>query len=226
MENCLDQFGYLSWHIQKDSVPVVSVQFPLLTRSSFSLKTQETKIPVNRSCDIQDIRDSQSGDPDAFRRLVKRYQSHVSKLLWKFSRNRDIHEELVQESFVQAYLSLQTYKAYAPFEHWLSRIVIRVGYRHWKQSKQHAYVSIENCDWTKFHTPVNSNEAAELVHWLLSQLPPRDRLVLTLRYLEQCNVEETARHTGWSQSLVKVQTHRAIQKLKKLLKTTNIEFEL
>ena len=69
-------------------------------------------------------------------------------------------------------------------------------------------------------------QAAELVHHLLSKLPPRDRLVLTLRYLDQCSVSETAQRTGWSLSLVKVQTHRAKQKLKKMLKNTDIEFEM
>ena len=40
------------------------------------------------------------------------------------------------------------------------------------------------------------------------------------------NVEETADRIGWSLSLVKVQTHRAKQKLKKLLENTDIEFEV
>lgn len=72
---------------------------------------------------------------------------------------------------------------------------------------------------------MSPRQAAELVHMLLSKLPHRDRLVLTLRYLEQCSVEETARRTGWSISLVKVQTYRAKQKLKKLLENTDIDVE-
>ena len=194
----------------------------------FSLKTQEDASAI-RCCDEDEIRQAQNGDQDAFRRIMERHQQHVSKLLWRFTRDKNSHEELVQESFVQAYLSLHTYKARAPFEHWLSRIATRAGYRFWKQSKRHVHVTLLDDEWDQLHQDkpdsVDPQQAAELVHHLLSKLPPRDRLVLTLRYLDQCSVKETAQRTGWTPSLVKVQTHRAKQKLKKLLENTNIEFE-
>ncbi|MHC4546704.1 MAG: RNA polymerase sigma factor [Planctomycetota bacterium] len=63
---------------------------------------------------------------------------------------------------------------------------------------------------------MDTSHAAALVHRLLGQLPPRDRLVLTLRYLEECDVAETAQRTGWTKSMVKVQTWRARKKLEKL----------
>jgi RNA polymerase sigma factor (sigma-70 family) len=195
----------------------------------FSLKTQEDA-PAGDYSECGDIHQAQNGDQDAFRRIMERYQGHVSKLLWRFTRDKNSHEELVQESFVQAYLSLHTYKARAPFEHWLSRIATRAGYRFWKQSKRHTHVSLLDNDWEQLpqdpSDPMAPQQAAELVYHLLSKLPPRDRLVLTLRYLDQCSVTETAQRTGWSLSLVKVQTHRAKQKLKKMLENTDIEFEM
>jgi RNA polymerase sigma factor (sigma-70 family) len=54
-------------------------------------------------------------------------------------------------------------------------------------------------------------------------MPPRDRLVLTLRYLEQCDVAETARRTGWTRTMVKVQTLRARNKLRKLIEQSGTE---
>ncbi|MBP8605286.1 MAG: RNA polymerase sigma factor [Phycisphaerae bacterium] len=180
--------------------------------------------------ELDDICRSQKGDSEAYRRLIERYQSHISRLLWRFTRDKTFHEELVQETFVQAYLSLHTYKSQAPFEHWLTRIATRTGYRFWKQSNRHQHLSLDDGQWeqTAAAEPdtLTPEQAADIVHRLLSQLPPRDRLVLTLRYLEQCDVEETARRTGWSQTLVKVQTHRAKQKLKALLEKSHIQFEM
>jgi RNA polymerase sigma-70 factor (ECF subfamily) len=196
----------------------------------FSLKNQDKKTPTALFSEKEDVQKSRNGDADAFRRLVQRHQEHVSKLMWRFTRDKNSHQELVQESFVEAYLSLHSYKAQAPFEHWLSRIATRVGYRYWKRLKQHPHVSLQDSDWKQIAEKppesVSPEEAAGIVHQCLAELPPRDRLVLTLRYLEQCDVEETARRTGWGQSLVKVQTYRAKQKLKKLLDKTNIEFEI
>jgi len=196
----------------------------------FSLKNQDKKATNVRFSEHHDVQASQSGDAEAFRRLVQRHQQHVSKLMWRFTRDKNSHEELVQESFVEAYLSLHSYKAKAPFEHWLSRIATRVGYRYWKQLKRHPHMSLQDSDWMQIAekppASVSPEDAADIVHQCLAELPPRDRLVLTLRFLEQCDVEETARRTGWGQSLVKVQTYRAKQKLKKLLEKTNIEFEI
>ena len=195
----------------------------------FSLKSQENA--QSESCsEHNDIRHAQNGNRDAFRRVIECHQSHVSKLLWRFTRDKNTHEDLVQECFVQTYLSLHTYKARAPFEHWISRIATRVGYRYWKQCKRNTHISLTDNDWEHISgeqaDPTDPPQAAELVHTLLAKLPPRDRLVLTLRYLEQCSVKETAQRTGWTLALVKVQTHRAIQKLRKLLEHSDIEFEV
>lgn len=183
-----------------------------------------------RFADHDDIRRSRQGDSDAYRKLVERYQAHVGKLLWRFTRSAENHEELVQETFVQAYFSLATYKEQAPFEHWLTRIATRVGYRFWKQQRKHQHQELLDHDWENLpgaeSQEASPQEAAEWVHYLLAQLPTRDRLVLTLRYLEQCDVAETVARTGWTATMVKVQTHRAKQKLKSLAEKTDIELEI
>jgi len=171
--------------------------------------------------DLEDIRQSRHGDGDAYRRLIERHQKHVGRILWRFSRDRRVHEELVQDVFVQAYLNLDDYRGRAPFAHWLARIATHIGYGHWRRSERRRRIehfSLEQWDQAAGETPLqtDASEAGELVHKLLAQLPPRDRLVLTLRYLEECSIAETAERTGWTQTMVKVQTFRAKKKLERL----------
>jgi RNA polymerase sigma-70 factor (ECF subfamily) len=171
--------------------------------------------------ELEDIQQSRRGDSDAYRRLVERHQKHVGRILWRFSRDYQVHEELVQDVFVEAYLSLKSYRGKAPFAHWLSRIATRVGYRYWKQTARYRKTerfALEEWDQLPDESSQEMDpvEAASLVHRLLAQLRPRDRLVLTLRYLEGCDVAETSRRTGWTKSMVKVQTNRAKKRLEKL----------
>ena len=180
-----------------------------------------SKQSVSNAAELEDIRKSCQGDSNAYRRLVERHQEHVGRILWRFSRDRAVHEELVQDVFVEAYLGLKSYRGKAPFEHWLSRITTRIGYRFWKQTerrKNTATFSLE--EWDRIpdesEKEMDPVEAASLVHRLLAQLNPRDRLVLTLRYMEGCDVNETARRTGWTKSMVKVQTWRAKKRLENL----------
>jgi DNA-directed RNA polymerase specialized sigma24 family protein len=88
---------------------------------------------ASHAAELEDVRLSRRGDSDAYTRLIKQHQPYVSRILWRFSRDRLVHEELVQDVFVEAYLSLGSYRQKAPFGHWLSRIATRVGYRYWKQ---------------------------------------------------------------------------------------------
>jgi len=168
---------------------------------------------------IQWIQLSLQGDGEAFRQLMNHYQAVVAARMWKFSRDRLTHQELVQDVFVEVFLSLANYNASAPFEHWLQRIATRVGYRYWKSRKAAATMSDEQLYALARHQEDGANsaqEAGELVHHLLARLSPEDRLVITLMSLEEYTVAETARLTGWNQTLVKVRAHRARRKLEDL----------
>ena len=198
-------------------VPIIDV---LMHRVAMMVQDFENNgvLLVRIAAEVADIRQSQNGDAEAYWRLIESHQNYVGQLLWRFSRDKAVHEELVQDVFVEAYFSLQSYKGKAPFSHWLARIATRVGYRYWKKAAaQAADLSLE--EWDRVVAAGDHDdmpEAAELLYRLLGQLPPRDRLVLTLRYVDDYDVAETAQRIGWTKTMVKVQTLRAKQKLKKL----------
>ncbi len=164
--------------------------------------------------DLHDVRASLAGDGTAYARLIDRHTPTIAKRMTRFARGQAAIEELVHEVFVEAYLSLRTYRGTAPFEHWLQKIATRVGYRYWKRLKK------ENLARVDEHHAAATIEPKNEVFDRLQQLPPRDRLVLTLMYVESRSVAETAELAGWSQAMVKVQAFRARAKLRKLLEKT------
>ena len=162
------------------------------------------------------------GDRSAFSQLVERYQDQVGRWMWKFTRDSCEWEALVQDVFVEAYLSLDRYRGAGAFAGWLRTISTRVGYRFWKRRQRRAIEQPWSlAQWDQVARAddadaVSPEDAARQVHELLAQLGPRDRLVLTLHYLEDCSVAEIAAQTGWTQTMVKVQMHRARNRLRKL----------
>ena len=178
--------------------------------------------------DWADITSTLHGDEQAYARLVRRYQSDIADQMWRFSRQVSVAEELVQEVFVEAYFSLAKFRGQSPLLHWLRRIATRVGYRYWKHEARRRARSAALEAWSMVREPQadpHPEEAGAIVHQVLAQLPPRDRLVLTLIYLQGCSVAETSDRTGWSQTMVKVQAHRARKKLKKLIEVANHEHD-
>jgi RNA polymerase sigma-70 factor (ECF subfamily) len=178
--------------------------------------------PTVDAAQWREIRAAAGGDGEAFGRLVQGHQQVIADYMWRFTRNRGEWEELVQDVFVEAYFSLKSFRGRAPLTHWLKKIATRVGYRHWKRRKQQraeGNVPIQSWDAAAPAAPdvIEVQQAGAAVHAVLAKLAPRDRLVLTLFYLEGCAVGEIARLTGWSQTMVKVQAFRARNRLKKLL---------
>ena len=171
--------------------------------------------------DQQDIDDSLAGNGEGYARLVRRYQDKVAAQMWRFTRDAVVLDQLVQDVFVEAYLSLKGFRGRAPFLHWLRRVATRVGFRYWKSRarKEEREEALKETNLTLTAAPetLNPVEAADTLYRLLGKLPPADRLVLTLFYFEQCDVKEISDRANWSRPLVKVRLHRARKKLKSLL---------
>lgn len=166
--------------------------------------------------DQADIKASQQGDHEAYRRLVRRYEATLSRLMWRFSSEASVCEELVHEAFVEAYMSLGGFKFQGPFEGWLKRIATRVGFRYWKrQKRERQFVPLNEA--VPMEAPAPSAEpvdAAALAQRLLDRLAPAERLVLALLYFDGCNTQDIAERMGWSRAMVKMRAYRARLKLK------------
>ena len=179
--------------------------------------------------DQRDIAASLNGDGEAYARLVQHYQDQVVAQMWRFTRDTAVLEELVQEVFVEAYLSLKGFRGRAPFLHWLRRVATRVGYRHWKSQvrKRDREEALTETRLKLATAPADLSpfEAAEALYGMFAKLPPPDRMVLTLFYFEECDINEIASRTGWNGTLVKVRLHRARKKLKALLNEAGIRRE-
>ncbi len=186
---------------------------------------------LDPDADIQDVARILDGDREAYAQVIQRHQVEIASRMWRFTRDKAEHEGLVQDVFVEAYLSLAGFRGDAPFSHWLARIATNVGYQFWKDRSRSALnngVPIEEWAQAAATDPdeLEAALAAEVLHGILQRLPPRDRLVLTLRYLEDLSVEETAERTGWTRTMVKVQAWRARRKLKRLLEQAGLEVML
>jgi RNA polymerase sigma-70 factor (ECF subfamily) len=139
---------------------------------------------------------------------------------------RDAHEldDLAQEVFIKVYRGLATFRADAPFSHWLARVTVRTCYDHLRTRRRHdGLVSLEAAGPERPDPATGRGEEAararELLAFGLAQLRPADRLVITLLELEERSVREVAALTGWTEINVKVRAFRARRALKRILET-------
>ncbi len=189
---------------------------------SFAEENRTNRGPDSKVAEIDsnDIAVALNGGRDAYARLVRRYEDAVSKWMWRFTRDRVILDELVQDVFVEAWGSLRRFKGASTFKTWLFTIATRVGYRYWRKKEKEVAFTAEMANRLMLdegENEIHPSEAAEALHGLFSRLPSRDRLVLTLMYFEEMDTNEIAQVTGWTRTMVKVQAYRARNKLRKWL---------
>lgn len=179
--------------------------------------------------DIETIKHVLNGNTEAFERLLTRYENYVFKIV-----SRHIPYEAVgdvaHEVFVKAYMSLGSFAYKASFRNWLSKIAVRNCYDFWREhyKKQEMPMSSLTEDHQKwfdaaisaqslrqFKELEDQNEAREVLQMILKGLSAEDRMVLSLIYLEDHSVKETADILGWSIVNVKVRAHRLRTRLRK-----------
>jgi RNA polymerase sigma-70 factor (ECF subfamily) len=157
---------------------------------------------------------SVGGDPDAFAELVRLHQRRVFRLAGRFFRSREDVEDAAQDTFLTAWRKLGTYKATAPFEHWLTRVCLNCCYERLRKRKPVELPLLPDVDPPAAKA---APEAALEVERLLQTLSPRDRFMLLLLDGEGWSVAEIAERLGWTRANVKVRAHRARKKLRELL---------
>ena len=155
---------------------------------------------------------SLTGDGDAFSDLVRLHQQRVFRLAGRFFRSREDVEDAAQETFLTAWNRLSTYKAKAPFEHWLTRVCLNCCYGKLRSRKPELTgLEIDSA------SPHSDPDAGIDVERLLALLDPRDRFILLMLDGEGWSVEEIAHRLNWTRANVKVRAHRARKKLRRLL---------
>ena len=186
-------------------------------------------MPEDESFDLAGCLDLvRQRDQAAARALVDHLYPLVIRIVRSHLPRRVAEEDLAQDIFLKMFTRLEQYQGAVPFPHWVSRIAVTTcidQLRAQKRRPEFRWADLsENEADVLDAVMTNENDvevgdalaARELVHKLLDQLKPDDRLVIQLLDLEQKTIAEITALTGWNQSLVKVRAFRARRKLQKL----------
>jgi RNA polymerase sigma-70 factor, ECF subfamily len=168
------------------------------------------------------------GDAASFEPLVRKYSPRIFAMARRYARRESEVEDIAQEIWLKAFDRLSSYRAEAPFEHWLMRLAVRTCYdalRAHQRNRETAFSQLNGPeeDWLERFVaePDSAAEDAEaarlLVGRVLERLSPPARLVITLQEIEGRSVKEIAKLTGWSVPLVKVRGFRARAEMRRVL---------
>jgi RNA polymerase sigma-70 factor, ECF subfamily len=173
------------------------------------------------------IRLCQSGEKEAFAPLVDAYQRRVFSIVFHLVRRRNDVEDIVQEIFMKAFVAIGSYNSQSSFGTWLNRIAVNHCYDYlrrqrsskvtyfWEMSEE-SQRQIESNTHSHNEGGLDSEEklaVGDLAGKLLSRAPAEDRVILTLKEIEDRSVDEISEILSLKVSTVKVRLHRARKRM-------------
>lgn len=170
----------------------------------------------------------------AFAELLRRFQSHVDKLLYHLAPDWSDRADLAQEVWIRVYRNIRRLNDPRKFKGWLGRIVTNLFYDELRKRKRvQPALSLDaprtlddgEVDWdvpTNEPSPVDTMMTQEFYDYLqqaIVDLPEVFRTTIVLREIQGLAYEEIAEITGVSLGTVKSRIARARQRLQSDLQT-------
>ncbi|MGE5660064.1 MAG: sigma-70 family RNA polymerase sigma factor [Actinomycetota bacterium] len=208
----MSHFISVPWSTVEATVPQVQLPAEKLSNYDLVLRCQEGMRP----------------DRIAFAELLRRYQSHVDRVLYHLAPDWQDRSDLAQEVWIRVYRNIQRLQEPAKFRGWLSRIATNLFYDELRKRKRvRPPVSLDaprslddgEMDWeiaTDGPGPdedLTTREFYDQLHTAIADLPEVFRTTIVLREIEGLAYEEIAEITGVSLGTVKSRIARARQRL-------------
>ena len=163
-----------------------------------------------------------AGESAAYEEIVRLYQNRLFNTMIHILGSREDAEDVVQESFVQAYLKLDTFQGNSAFYTWLYRISFNIAISHRRRRRK--VQSIDQVREDIGHEPVDRGEGPGQrieqeenvlqVHTAMGKLSDEHRDVLVLRELEGMDYDRIAEVLALPVGTVRSRLHRARSQLK------------
>jgi RNA polymerase sigma factor (sigma-70 family) len=172
------------------------------------------------------IEKSKSGDPAAQYRLYSLYSKAMYNIAYRMMNNREEAEDMLQESFTDAFARLDSFRYESSFGSWLKRIVINHCLNEIKRKKADLQFFEDMSLFDHREDDDTGYQAAlsvENVRKAMEHLPNGSKMIFSLYLLEGYDHVEISQILKISESNSKSQYMRAKQKVREILKEMSYE---
>jgi RNA polymerase sigma-70 factor (ECF subfamily) len=177
--------------------------------------------------DDQLIEDALAGRQEAFGELMRKYQNLLMEAALRMLRNREEAEDVVQQTFMDAFRHLADFRNGSRFSTWLYAIALNRARNQLRSRKVRRTVSLdegdsENDGLAPSQYPDPSPQPDEIVEkqfnleWIrknLTFLSSEYQAIFTLHYLQEIPLMEIAQRLNRPMGTIKVYLHRARKEL-------------
>lgn len=158
------------------------------------------------------------GEKALYEMIVRRFNPYLYKVGRSYNFNHEDTQDLMQETFIDAYKNLLQFEGRSDFKTWIIRIMLSNCYRKKGKSsfKNEIMQDVDDNSKPMFTSAnndtdkiVQSHELGHIIEEALGKIPFDYRMTFSLREINGLNVSETADLLSISEANVKVRLNRA-----------------
>jgi RNA polymerase sigma factor (sigma-70 family) len=171
-----------------------------------------------------------AGRPRAFERLVREYQGLCWHIIVRLVHNPEDARDLCQDTFLRVHRCLHQYRHESTLKTWIGSVAYSIALRHLQRKRiplaafadDDGYAAMENIGGElDLEAACAEQEIIRHLHAAIETLPPLQRLLLTLYYLEELPIPEIAAITGLAGGTIKSHLFRSRLRLRIALEAGN-----
>jgi len=156
------------------------------------------------------------GDSKSQFRLYNQYSKAMYNLAYRITNNREDAEDILQDTFVECFRNIASFRFESTFGAWLKTILINRSINHLRKKKINLVLH-ENLPETAYDEEQEPVYDTSKIFKAIELLPDGYRVILTLYLLEGYDHTEISQILGVSESTSKSQYSRAKEKLRKMV---------
>lgn len=229
LDRTVDQVSRVSVNPSVESVVNKKVLQTTSEGSPLSGAQQEALHSTIKSDEAQLVALARQRNRAAYQTLVERYQGRLLAAAIDIVQSRADAEDIVQNAFVKAYLSLGSFEGKSSFFTWLYRIVHNLAIDERRRRARHGgeTVELESLVGNELNNRITSegpydqalrHQQAQAIGKVLSMISEDHRSVIVLREIDGLSYDEIAQALNISRGTVMSRLHYARKKLQQLLK--------
>ncbi len=164
------------------------------------------------------------GDVEAFNELVNRHHTKIYGLAYRMLGNSEDAEDATQETFLEAYKSIKSFRFQSQFGTWLYSIGLNTCNQYIRKAKSRNRMLEAYTEETATRGMVEERnvpervaiktEQSQVIQAAIDRLPPKQREVITLYYMQHLKYKEIAEVLNISLGTVASRLNKATQNLK------------
>lgn len=157
------------------------------------------------------------GDASVASAFHRQYGARISRWVWRLLGGDPEHDDVVHQVFVNILSSIGKLRDVESLDAWVDSVTIRTVRKEIRHRQYGRFLVAKPETVERAADPHHPSRQAHIrrFYQLLGQLKPDDRIVLVLRHLEGCTLEEVAAANGYSLATAKRRLSRATRAFKK-----------